>query len=214
MNRKKRRAAEHRPVQTMNAPTWQIEETQPSVARMTIGARAVPVTEIKAVECGTEPKLKRELRRLRHELGVTRLDVVIDCRGGSVAVANGILRALDKWKGRKRCLIDGSCCSAATIIAFGPEWQVAITPGSHVMIHKPRLEHWTRRGTGLWEMLVKLPMSSTVELMRNVYAHKTGRLESEVAEWIEQGRSFSAAQACVFGLCDEMLSRTDWEKRE
>ena len=196
-NRRKRRAAERRPVQTINAPSWQIEETEPGRARMTIGVRAIPIEQIRAEELKAEHDLRQALRQLNKAQQVTSLDVVINCRGGSTAIANGIMRGLDRWNGAKRCLIDGACSSAATLIAFGPEWEVAITPASHVQIHKPVTQQWSRHGTGIWQMLVKPQMTATIALMRSVYSNRSGRPEDETAQWIEKGKYALGFASCL-----------------
>jgi len=197
--------------ETVSMPVWKTVEAYDSAALILIHQRSVPVEEIKAAEREIGPELARELHRLC-EGGVTRLDVVIDCMGGSTVAAMGIRIALDKWEGAMRCLIDGDCFSSATIIAFGPPWPVAITPGSMVIIHQPQMTRWHRSGAGPWTKETRPSASQTLDHMRVIYSLRTGRPETETEEWITQGKTFTAPQACACGLCDEMMPRREWEK--
>lgn len=195
---------------TVGAPGWSLEATEGERAVIRISSRKIPVSGIRAAELSAEPELRHALRELRKN-GTRRLDVVISCTGGSVRVANGLARALDRWKGQKRCLIDGECSSAATIIAFLPEWEVSITLGSRVMVHKPKTIRYTHRAAGFWEAVIRPQVAITEDLFASLLHKRTGRPEAEVRGWIERSRSFTAAEAVGFGLCDELTTRTEWE---
>ncbi len=154
------------------------------------------------------------LKTKRRE-GYRRLDMIINCTGGATAFADGYSRALKHCGMRGRILIDGACCSAATIIAYTPGWPVAITAGSHMLIHYASRTKFRKR-KGVWEKVSTLTgdigLSTTDDVMLALYRRRTGRSEEQIREWMASQKQFRAAEAVAFGLADEMVIRSEWEK--
>ena len=191
--------------------TWTAEK-RGAAARITVGSARVPFAQYHQDATWAERTLGAELKALR-AAGVRRLDVLLDSSGGSVAYANGIARALDKWSGRKRLLIDGACHSAATLILCVPTWDdTAITSRSNVMIHRPRVEIF-RRGaaSGLWRWIGQRQKESTIKIFIKLYMDRTGADRETVGGWMA-GKTFNPEQAVAVGLCGRIAARADWEK--
>ena len=143
---------------------------------------------------------------------VDHLDVIVDSAGGVTQSALGIAQALTGWRQSKRLLIDGQCSSAATLILCMPKWDsVAITNRSRITVHSPRVTSYARgKKTGAFRLLGETRGTSGKRFAK-LYARRTGRKMDEVRQWIEDGRTFTAAEACMVGFADEMMPRTMWE---
>lgn len=189
-----------KPAQTPHGLTVQVN----------IGSRQISMDEFNRNPFYTETALRSDLRSLRRA-GVQNLDVIIDSTGGSVGYANGIARALSGWRGKLRCLIDGRCASAATLVAFIPDMEVSITPFSSITIHKPRTEVYAHKKSGLWAFIATKQEAKSTELFKEIYMNRSGA-DAETAEQWLNGKTFSANQAVTVGLCDRVVTRAEWMK--
>lgn len=159
-----------------------------------------------------ERELGAELKALRRA-GARVLRVTLNATGGAISYCNGIARAIADWKGPKRLLIAGQCASAATLILCVPEWDdTAITPGSTVMIHRPRVEIYARKD-GLWGWIGERQRASAERTMAKMYANWTGADRETVAGWMD-GKTFSTQQAVAVHLCGRAITRWQWEKED
>ena len=160
--------------------------------------------------------LEKYLKAKRKE-GVRRLDLIINCTGGATAFADGYGQALKHSGMRGRVLIDGACSSAATLIAYLPGWPVAITAGSHMLIHYASKSRFRKR-KGVWERLATLTgdigLSTTDDVMLALYRRRTGHPEERIRDWMAHQKLFRAAEAVAFGFADEMVLRDEWEGRK
>ena len=186
-----------------------------------IDSRSVSVNKINdtprhiATRCRRQ--LTRSLKDARKRFGPGPLDVIINSRGGVTSAALGYAQALRRWRGEKRCVIDGECSSAATLIAFLPKWEITVTPGSSMLIHharKMRYNKHTKRvyknGAIVSEIIhwSKLPSGratrTTDRDFERLYRRRTGKPIQTIREWMDVGKRFSAVEMCAFGFADEM----------
>lgn len=149
-----------------------------------------------------------------------RLDMIVNSPGGSIASASGmtaaVAEAVKRYGAKIRVLISGECSSAATLLIYELPFKalpVYITPGSHIMIHMPKTERWTKSG-GSWSLLAKAAKAATVSTMISVYRARTRRTRQEIRGIMESGKTFSPGEAVAYGLCDEVLSMNDFLKGE
>ena len=85
-------------------------------------------------------------RKYTRQSGVadaSEIQVYINSQGGRVDSAIGITTALCMYKKPMRILIDGSCCSAATLLLELPA-PVYITPTSRIYLHAPMRMRYKR----------------------------------------------------------------------
>lgn len=154
--------------------------------------------------------------RARRKEGARRVDVIVNATGGATAFAQGYGEALARCGMRGRVLIDGACSSAATILIYTPRWPVAITQGSHMQIHYARRKRFRHR-KGVWEYLGEqtgqLGLSTTDDVMLRLYRRRTHKPEELIRDWMATEHRFTAAEAVVMGLADEMCLRAEWEAR-
>lgn len=156
---------------------------------------------------------KRFMKELEYISDVNRVDVYIDSHGGVVNSALGMLSALYKHFGSVPCrvLIDGECGSAATIVAFGVNGPVYITPRSQVYLHMPKMLSCMRRG-GIWNITEAIGKNNTLQIMLAAYRSKTKQPRHLIRKWIRDSRRFNAKEACEAGFCDSVMTRGDFEK--
>ena len=140
-----------------------------------------------------------------------RLDLVIDSAGGLVDSAFGMARACLDCKRPVRVLIDGQCCSAATVVAFGVGAEVSITARSLVHLHEPRFTDPLPRRL---RWLAMLKRRVTRGGMLRIYAVHTRAPRWELAALMAQGATWTAQEAVGFGWAKRIQTREAWEAME
>ena len=160
-------------------------------------------------------------RKYTKQSGVADADevqVIINSPGGRVDSAIGITTALCMHKKPMRVLIDGTCCSAATLLLELPA-PVYITPYSKILLHSPMRMRYKREKDGTYNMvnaekyglrLVKAYMTEAVRIRCKRTKHKVRK--RTIREWIENGKWFSAQEAVEAGLCDGIMTRDEFER--
>lgn len=148
----------------------------------------------------------------------TRLDVIVNCSGGYVISAMGLMMALE-FRAKQypiRILIDNQCSSAATLL-LGTSVPVYIVPTGRILIHKARTEVYSGHDTK-WQL--KKVIAGTDRTNRMIVQAlriraKKNRIpmpKGRVQNWMEQGKIFSAQEAVKMGLADGILTRVDFER--
>lgn len=144
--------------------------------------------------------------------------VEIDSQGGSIDSASGIVAALCQQTEPMRILIDGSCHSAATLFLELPA-PVYMTERSSIYVHSPSRQRYQRQKDGSYKLvatekfgmkIAKAYFVETFRLRTNRTKHKTRK--KIIREWIENGQRWKADQALEAGLCDGVMTRTEFEK--
>lgn len=160
-------------------------------------------------------------RKYTRQSGVadaSEIQVYINSQGGRVDSAIGITTALCMYKKPMRILIDGSCCSAATLLLELPA-PVYITPSSRIYLHSPMRMRYKRDKDGVFRMVqtekygMRLVTAYMVEAVRIRGKQTKHRIRKRtIREWIRNGTWFTAEEAVAAGLCDGIMSRTDFER--
>ena len=157
--------------------------------------------------------LTNVLRAMKRKYGAYRLDAVINCSGGATAVAMGYAQALKRWRGEKRCLIEGECSSAATLIAYLPDWEITVTPGSSSLVHRAKKTKYVGAvadGVKRWAALPTATNGTTDRQFETVYHRRTGRDREAVRGWMDRRKRFTAPEMCMLGLADQMMPGEEW----
>lgn len=192
-----------------------------------IGQRKMSVNQFRDtrrhVTANARRFLSQTLKAIRRDHGPYTLTVVINCGGGATAVCKGYAQALRRWRGKKRCVIDGDCSSAATLIAFLPKWEISVTPKSSMLIHHAktlRFKKSTKRtyknGVLVSEMVHWHELLSGSEAanrttdrdFERLYHRRTGKPPQLIREWMDAGKRFRASEMYAFGFADEMKPYT------
>ncbi len=97
--------------------------------------------------------------------------------------------------------IEGLCASAATIVATLPGAKVSIAPGSQYMIHNAWTIAWGN-ANDLGSVIEEL--RNTDEMIRDMYAQRTGQKDEQIKEWMDATKWFSAKDAVSYGFADEI----------
>lgn len=150
---------------------------------------------------------------------VRRLDLIVDSTGGAAKSAIGLVSALSRLNAPEgRVLIDGSCGSAATLVAFFWEAPVWITARSTVYIHQPVRRRYLFRN-GEWSQTdAKRPrdpaVSAIAGLLKAAYRRKTHARRKQIAQWMDAGTRFTPQEAVDVGFCDGIMTRYGFESLE
>ena len=142
-----------------------------------------------------------------------RLHIVINSTGGMTDSAWGLLYALHSVKKPTQVLIDGSCGSAATIIACGIRAPVYITDSGRFFIHMPTREHLIKR-KGIWTSVQRSVRKRDPRVFAAMYCGRTGKTREQVYAWMKKSTWFSAQEAVENGFCDGIMSREQFDKGE
>lgn len=153
-----------------------------------------------------ERKFKRMLEPFRP---ITRIDLIVNSPGGAVNSALGMTKALADEKRPIRCLIDGQCGSAVTMVAL-PCREVYITPASHVYIHMPKT-YGAKKLSGVWHLMSRLQKLSTVNTLISIYRHRLGWSRKDVRQMMKDSRRFTPAEAVETHLVDMIMERREFE---
>lgn len=141
------------------------------------------------------------------ELGdVDEITVRINSPGGAVSEAVAIRTALMKHRARKTIDIEGSCCSAATIIACLPGARVRMAKGGDYMIHRCS---WIAIGHADAMLSAYQSMTNTDNDLAEIYAERTGMSREACYELMKAETWYSAEGAREAGFVDEVLSEPD-----
>lgn len=142
---------------------------------------------------------------------VDEITIRINSPGGAVNEAVAIRTALMKHKARKVIDIEGSCDSAATLIACLPGAHVRMAKGSDYMIHRCS---WMAWGHADAMLSAYNSMINTDNDMADIYAERTGKTREELLELMTATTWYTAETAKEAGFVDEIISATEAEEDE
>lgn len=148
----------------------------------------------------------------------SRLDVVVNCVGGYVISAMGLMMALEFRAKRYpiRILIDNQCSSAAVLL-LGTSVPVYIVPTGRILVHKARTEVYAGRGTkwrlknvtaGTDRTNTKISQALRIRAKRNHIPLPRGRVQG----WMETEKIFTAYEAVKMGLADGIVTRAVFDR--
>ena len=187
---------------------WTITRVKEGYIRINVISREKPPDKL-LNSYQYENRFRKELEKYKP---IERIDLIVNSPGGVVDSAFGMLAALyDRKKCKGRVLIDGWCGSAATLVAFGCKAPVFITPTAKVKTHLPKAMVMANKG-GVWNSYQKLAKLSTVNMITAVYRGKCKKKRSEIRKWMEEEKCFSSAEAIEAGLCDYLMTRSEFEQ--
>lgn len=133
---------------------------------------------------------------------INTLTVRINSGGGDVFAAQTIGNLLESMSAETICRIDGLCASAATIIACHCDKVISAADGCF-MIHNPAVglcDYCTEDDLQAYINELQVVKNSIITL----YAKKTGRDETELADEMNATSWFTAAEAMERGFVDEV----------
>lgn len=142
---------------------------------------------------------------------VDEITIRINSPGGAVNEAVAIRTALMKHKARKIIDIEGSCDSAATLIACLPGAYVRMAKGSDYMIHRCS---WIAWGHADAMLAAYQSMINTDNDMADIYAERTGKTREELLALMAAETWFTAETAKEAGFVDEVISASKTEDDE
>lgn len=154
----------------------------------------------------TSRNFDRELKDLEDADEIT---IRINSPGGAVNEAVAIRTMLMKNKAEKIIDIEGSCCSAATIIACLPGARVRMAKGGDYMIHR---SSWIAIGHADAMLSAYNSLTSTDNDLADIYAERTGKSKEECMEMMEAETWMSADKALEEGFIDEIISAAEDEE--
>ena len=142
---------------------------------------------------------------------VDEITIRINSPGGAVNEAVAIRTALMKHKARKIIDIEGSCDSAATLIACLPGAHVRMAKGADYMIHRCS---WIAWGHADAMLSAYNSMINTDNDMADIYAERTGKTRDECLELMTATTWYTADTALENGFVDEVIQGAEAEEEE
>lgn len=182
---------------------WSLLKSPGGVLQATVNSVSVPLKSI--------ADSRTYMRKFSEDLKVMgsfdRIDLLIDSVGGSVASAFGMQAAVMTANKPVRVLIQGSCCSAATIVAFGTAPKtVCITHSGRIMFHMPRVEGYKNKG-GVWSLIYSFTRLETVKSMVTLYRTQSKRFSrAELKQMMSEGRVLNPQEAVETGFADKIVT--------
>lgn len=140
---------------------------------------------------------------------VDEITIRINSPGGAVNEAVAIRTALMKHPARKTVDIEGSCDSAATLIACLPGAHVRMAKGSDYMIHRCSWMAWGHADAMLSAYNC---MVNTDNDMADIYAERTGMTRDECLELMKATTWYTAETAKDAGFVDEIITASEAEE--
>lgn len=137
---------------------------------------------------------------------VDEITVRINSPGGAVNEAVAIRTALMKHKARKTVDIEGSCDSAATLIACVPGAHVRMAKGSDYMIHRCS---WIAYGHADAMLSAYNSMINTDNDMADIYAERTGMTQEECLKLMDATTWYTAESAMEAKFVDEIIGSAE-----
>lgn len=137
---------------------------------------------------------------------VDEITVRINSPGGAVNEAIAIRTALMKHSAKKIIDIEGSCDSAATLIACLPGARVRMAKGSDYMIHRCS---WVAIGHAADMLSAYNSMINTDNDMADIYAERTGMTRDECLALMDKTTWYTAETAMEAGFVDEVLTGSE-----
>lgn len=131
------------------------------------------------------------------------LELHIDSPGGDTFGGFAIANILKTHRGRKTCVIDGECSSAATFAALACD-TVQMRPLSMMLVHFP----WVSGASGSAEVMDRhvQNLNAMGDMCVELYRAKTGADEATVRAWMATSVYLPPKQAFQMRLCDEVLT--------
>ena len=131
--------------------------------------------------------------------------IKLNSYGGDVGAALAIYNRLKAYSGAVNVVIDGICCSAATIIACAGH--SAIVANGLYMIHSPLTELWGDYNAEELNKKTKA-LLSIEKIIAETYAEKTGMSVDELTRLMYAETWYTAEEAVEAGFVDELLPLT------
>lgn len=152
----------------------------------------------------------RDFDKALKELGdVDEITVRINSPGGAVSEAIAMRTALMKHSAKKTVDIEGSCCSAATLIACLPGAHVRMAKGSDYMIHRCS---WAVRGHAADMLSAYNSMINTDNDLADIYAERTGMTREECLSLMDKTTWYNVDQAIAAGFVDEEIESAEGDE--
>ncbi len=147
-----------------------------------------------------------------NDLGdVDELTIRINSPGGAVNEAIAMRSALMKHGAKKTVDIEGSCCSAATLIACIPGAHVRMAKGSEYMIHRCS---WAVRGHAQDMLSAYQSMINTDNDIADIYAERSGKkTREEFLKLMDATTWYNTETAILEGLVDEEIEAQEGEEQ-
>lgn len=146
---------------------------------------------------------------IRHEIeNITdEILVHINSEGGDIFSALGLHNLLKK-RGAK-CVVEGICASAATLIACAAS-EVVMCKNSLMMIHEPLADLFNLFTASELEK-VKNTLEKIREMMVEMYVERTGKSSEEIAEMLKAKTWFNAEEAVENKFADRIEGEAEIE---
>lgn len=152
----------------------------------------------------------QDFNKALKDLGdVDEITVRINSPGGAVNEAIAMRTALMKHSAKKTIDIEGSCCSAATLIACLPGATVRMAKGSDYMIHRCS---WAVRGQAKDMLSAYNSMINTDNDIADIYAERTGMTREECLDLMDKTTWYNVDQALAAKFVDEVIEAAEGEE--
>ncbi len=154
----------------------------------------------------------QQMLYLQHENRTQEIHFYINSPGGSVTSTLAIYDTMQFLECPVATYAMGmSASGAAILLAAGTKGKRFALPNAKVMIHQP----WSG-GIGGQASDVEIEMQEILKMKRRlneILAHHTGKPIEQIEAETERNRYFTAQEAKAFGLVDEVLTRSQPEKK-
>nr|WP_274599645.1 head maturation protease, ClpP-related [Corynebacterium diphtheriae] len=144
-----------------------------------------------------------EISQQLEPLGGVDVEVHINSYGGDVFEGIAIMNALRDYEGRVEIIIDGIAASAASFIAVGAADHLIMHDSATLMIH----DAWSDISGSANEVRKQADeLERMSNILAQIYANKAGTPVEEWRDAMREDSWFSADEALLLGLVDEVRS--------
>lgn len=134
---------------------------------------------------------------------IEEIQVRLHSPGGSIAEGCAIYNSLKNHKAKVKVVIDGECCSIATVIAMAGD-EIAMSPVSTFMIHNPFVQYISGGADDLRNMADTL--DKLKEIIINAYVTKTKCSREEISAFMDGETYFTPEKALEKGFITEIIN--------
>lgn len=131
------------------------------------------------------------------------IEIHVNSPGGDVFEGFAIANALKTYQGKKVCVVDGLCASAATFPAMACD-EVHMHAQSMLMIHDP----WSSAIGGADDLDAQAKLlRDLTDCMVKLYAAKTNKSDEDIRKMLSDETWLKPDDAKAMGFCDVVLEK-------
>jgi len=201
----------------INETKWRFEKENDKV-KVYITTGETPLSKMFRKTYLYEYKFEEEIEQFKP---FSKIDIYINSTGGNGKSAFGVYDALKKLsrKARMRILIDGVCCSSATIF-LGLKADIYITPDSYIYIHGAKSVKYEKGEAVSVSRSSKMAIA-TNEILNSIYCKVLRRnltlreyfeAKKRLKVWMAEGRKIFPEGAAAYGFVKKIVEKKVFEE--